>query len=529
MKNHIKKLCSVMLMGLVASAHLSFANPILELEEAILGSENSEVKISSLAAFKSSNRRVQSALEQAKVLQEHGDLDLRDRFLSLALISLENEEIGFSKIRKSGPRAAESSKTNKFASLYGEGGITDKKTQGIIGAAVDQSIETDRWFVDMLKKLGLLAKNYPELNDKLRKKFPHLNNDELADYIIKQSARLTAGVGFAAALPGIVPGAGTAAQVYVNIGTMIPDMIYMFKKEATMIFRLAELYGKSMDEEERVTEALILFGIASGVTGATRALEQFMENSIATYVQKSITPQAIKMATVNLAKSNLKINRYIAKVIQDLITKGLLSEAIIEKSIVSLIPLVGAGISGAMNYIFTKKVGQIAKAFYSDESTKRLEAINNLSLPKVELAMFRAIVKVINADGVQNPIEIVALKKLVGKFQHNRKIVDRMLAGDEELMKKVDYDISGESDVVKEQILQAITIMEYIDLEKGPEEIELHEKILEKFKIDKKQAELVEIRVKKQKKISRTSFKNFFSGVYRKYQKCVGSKKEVQF
>lgn len=529
MKIQVRKLCTVAFMGLVATCQMSFANPILELEDAILNSENSEIEISTLSAYKGSNAKVRNALEQAKVLQENGDIRLRDQFLSLALIRLENQDLGVNQARRSGPRAAGSSQVNKFESLYGQGGITDKKSQGIIDEAVEKTVQSERWFVGMLEKLGLLAKNYPELNDKLRAKFPHLNKDELADYLIRQSARLTAGVGFAAALPGIIPGAGTAAQVYVNVGTMVPDMIYMFKKEATLIFRLAEIYGKNMEEEERVTEALILFGIASGVTGATRALEQFMENSIADYVRKSITGDAIKNATTKLATSNNQVKGIIGKVIQDLFAKEILSEAVIEKGVVSLIPLVGAGISGSMNYIFTKKVGQIAKTFYSDEGTKKLEAINNLSLPKVELAMFRAIVKVINADGVQKPIEVVALKKLVGKFEHNRKIVDRMLAGDEELMGKVDYDISAESSMVKDQILHAITIMEYIDMEKGPEEIELHEKILEKFGIDKKDAELVEIRVKKQKKVTTNTFKNFFGGVYRKYQKWVGSKKEVKF
>ncbi|PCJ20615.1 MAG: hypothetical protein COB02_03580 [Candidatus Cloacimonadota bacterium] len=522
---NIKKILSIAVVGLVTSAQLSFSNPSLELEDAILNSENSEVKISSLSAYKTGSKKVKNALDQAKALQEHGDIDLRDQFLSLALITLENENTDIYK-KRSGPRAAKSSKVNKFESLYGQGGILDKKTQGVISDAVDATIESDQWFVSMLEKLGLLAKDYPELNNKLRKKYPHLNNDELADYLIKQSARLTAGVGFAAALPGIIPGAGTAVQVYVNVGTMIPDMIYLFKKQATLIFRIAELYGKDMDDEDRVTEALILFGVASGVAGASRALEQFMENKIAKYVQQAITQKGLTNIGSKIA--TLAPQNFLGDIIR-MIAKDLLSAGTVEKGLTSLIPLVGAGISASMNYIFTKKVGQIAKTFYSDESVSRLEAINNLSLPKVELAMFRAIVKVINADGVQKPIEIVALKKLVGKFEHNRKIVDRMLAGDEELMKKVDYDISGETAIVKDQILHAITIMEYIDLEKGPEEIELHEKILKKFGISEKEANLVEIRVKKQRKVSSNSFKGFFTGVYRKYQKWVGSKEELKF
>ena len=121
--------------------------------------------------------------------------------------------------------------------------------------------------------------------DKLRAKFPHLSKDQLTDHLIKQSARLTAGVGFVGALPGVFPGAGTATQIAVNVGTMVPDMIFLFKKQATLIFRIAEIYGKDLKEEERVTEALILFGVASGVTAATRALQQYLENGITIYVR----------------------------------------------------------------------------------------------------------------------------------------------------------------------------------------------------------------------------------------------------
>ena len=99
-----------------------------------------------------------------------------------------------------------------------------------------------RWKLGLspcLKKWVSSPKNYKELNDKLRAKFPYLSKDQLTDHLINQSARLTAGVGFVGALPGVFPGAGTATQIAVNVGTMVPDMIFSFKKQATLIFRIA--------------------------------------------------------------------------------------------------------------------------------------------------------------------------------------------------------------------------------------------------------------------------------------------------
>ena len=55
-------------------------------------------------------------------------------------------------------------------------------------------------------------------------------------------------------------------------------------------------------------------------------------------------------------------------------------------------------------------------------------------------------------------------------------------------MQKLDYDISNESINVKEQILQSVISLSYVDSEKGPEEVDLQSKMIEKFDIPQKVA-----------------------------------------
>ena len=51
-----------------------------------------------------------------------------------------------------------------------------------------------------------------------------------------------------------------------------------------------------------------------------------------------------------------------------------------------------------------------------------------MRLPKVELAMFRGLVMMMNADKVQSPVEILAIEKVVARFPHNHKIVQRLIS-----------------------------------------------------------------------------------------------------
>lgn len=531
----------VMILGVCIKVFAS--SPVHNLENFLLNQSQNHLDETVISSQDVYSSRVRWAVDQAYLSQDEGNNELRDKFLSLALVYLEGDQFeNFLRQEQArfnrSPRSAlgsdslvrnSDSKIKKFSRLYGEegliGGLSNDKNQKLIDGAVNKNIQMETWFIAMLEKMGILSKNYKELNDKLRAKFPHLSKDQLTDHLINQSARLTAGVGFVGALPGVFPGAGTATQIAVNVGTMVPDMIFLFKKQATLIFRIAEIYGKDLKEEERITEALILFGVASGVSAATRALQQYLENGITIYAREKISKTFVAGAVQKVGA----LNPILGDILETLFAKKFISETAVERGVVGLIPLVGAGVSGSMNYMFTRKVGRVARVFYREDPSNRLEALNNMRLPKVELAMFRGLVMMMNADKVQSPVEILAIEKVVARFPHNHKIVQRLISGDEELMQKLDYDISNESINVKEQILQSVISLSYVDSEKGPEEVDLQSKMIEKFDIPQKVANDVEIFVKTDSNAKGNGLLGMVKAAYHKYKKLIGAQEVAEF
>ena len=94
--------------------------------------------------------------------------------------------------------------------------------------------------------------------------------------------------------------------------------------------------------------------------------------------------------------------------------------------------------------------------------------------------------------------------------------------------KKVDV-ISNESINVKEQILQSVISLSYVDSEKGPEEVDLQTKMIEKFGIPQKVANDVEILVKTDNNASGNGLLGLVKTAYHKYKKLIGAQKDVEF
>lgn len=96
----------------------------------------------------------------------------------------------------------------------------------------------------------------------VRMAYPHLTNDRLALRLIRSTRRRVAATGALSGAVSIAPGLGTL----LAIGTVTSQTLYALEQEIELVLGVAMIYGHELrDSDERVPEALVVIGIASGV------------------------------------------------------------------------------------------------------------------------------------------------------------------------------------------------------------------------------------------------------------------------
>ena len=73
-----------------------------------------------------------------------------------------------------------------------------------------------------------------------------------------------ASIGAATALPGVIPGLGTAAQIAVEAGAISADLVFMLRWMASVCYATGLIYGKDI-EKDFEDEFTVVLGIWAGV------------------------------------------------------------------------------------------------------------------------------------------------------------------------------------------------------------------------------------------------------------------------
>lgn len=92
---------------------------------------------------------------------------------------------------------------------------------------------------------------------------PTFTPEETAAYATDRILRLYAKQGVATALPGIVPGVGTAAQIGVTLGALGVETGVFIRNAAWLVYATGEIHGFS-DPEALRRDALFCLGLWSG-------------------------------------------------------------------------------------------------------------------------------------------------------------------------------------------------------------------------------------------------------------------------
>ncbi len=173
--------------------------------------------------------------------------------------------------------------------------------------------------------------------ERMRRQYPHLSERELCDLIIAEKSRLCGLTGALTALPATFPVIGTAVTL---IGGTAVDMAAVSYFMAQMVLEMSAVYGRDLNLPGVSREAVWVMASAVGADVANKT------------VSKAAVRQMGNQAFVRLVQELLK-------------TLGIRAT---QRTVLRIIPLLGAVISGTINYFICRRVGRIAADYYARNS-----------------------------------------------------------------------------------------------------------------------------------------------------------------
>ncbi len=181
----------------------------------------------------------------------------------------------------------------------------------------------------------------------LRIKNPGKTPMELSRIYSNTTRNKYTSVGVASALPGVIPGLGTAAQIAVEAGAVSADLILMLRWMAAICYGTGLIYGKDT-EADFEDEFTLVLGIWAGVVLPEKAALAKGEKISIQHFDKHITDRIRN-------RMNQKIGR-------KLVTKYGSKRG--GAALGRLIPFgVGAVVGGTFNYFTLQRFGKAADGY----------------------------------------------------------------------------------------------------------------------------------------------------------------------
>ena len=190
----------------------------------------------------------------------------------------------------------------------------------------------------------------------LRRDNPGKTPNELAALHLKKTRTKYTSVGVVTALPGVIPGLGTAAQIAVEAGALSIDVLLMLRWMAALGYGTGLIYNKDT-EHDFEDEFTVVLGLWAGVVVPEKAMlakgDKLSVNHFDTHITDRIR------------------NRMNQKIGRKLVTKYGSKRGGV--ALGTLIPFgIGAVVGGTFNYFTIDKFGKAAIAYFSNDADYRL-------------------------------------------------------------------------------------------------------------------------------------------------------------
>ena len=204
----------------------------------------------------------------------------------------------------------------------------------------------------VVQKLSTSPEKLEREVDNFMNRYPKANKEQLAKKWAKKIVRLYASEGAATALPGVIPGPGTLAQIGIEGGAITADVTFMVRCMGRMTAGIARIYG--CDVREAYTRDFVyVLGLWTGVLLTTREATKRI---------------AIKVAEVQFRE---KVPGEVFKRINRRVGTTILTKYGTKRGGIAvgrLVPFgVGAVVGGGFNWATMRRFRRAALKYYAEE------------------------------------------------------------------------------------------------------------------------------------------------------------------
>ena len=213
--------------------------------------------------------------------------------------------------------------------------------------------------MDLLTIVNAVSPSYDSVKTEiaeLKKSYSKKTKLQLADLYGNRLRKKYTSVGVASALPSVIPGVGTAAQIAVEVTTISGDLALMLRWMAANCYGIALIYDKDINAEFN-QEFIRVLGVWCGVIQASKLATTKIATKVAV-VQFNKNVSGKVLQKINQRVSTTIVTKYGTK-------RGGIALG-------RLIPFgVGALIGGGFNYSTMNKFKKSAiEYFKADEETE---------------------------------------------------------------------------------------------------------------------------------------------------------------
>ncbi|NDJ19152.1 EcsC family protein [Myxacorys almedinensis] len=198
--------------------------------------------------------------------------------------------------------------------------------------------------------------------ENLRSQHPHLDRQAIARKIVDEQAFNNGWVGAATGLVGL-----SALAL-----TLPLDVIRTWKIQDFTIKAIAYAYGHTPYTTDLKTAVFLLMS-----NGSFDELKEFAINETANVMKHSAFNAVDLVKTSSIRVATKEAPKYLAEALCR-VSGRKLTEKLLQRSTAIAVPIIGATLSGGVDWLTTQAVGNLAIEFFENSG---LEFVNSLGLP----------------------------------------------------------------------------------------------------------------------------------------------------